>query len=119
MKQFLFSSVVFNKTRYTLLRYGDDVDIVQKLDYLLKHRTNPVIWPLFVKADIDECLCMDKSIPSLLKGLVVSSVKCSMRYNGGIYQIDEIVPSTMLDGYWSVRTNLGMCEFDPTNIELL
>lgn len=118
MKQFLFCSTVFKKKQFSV-QYFKDEEIVQKIDYLLKHREDAVFWPLFVKADVKECLPMDKSLSSLLRGIIVGSAKCEIRYNGGIYQVDEIVPSKKMKGYWCVRTPEEDYLLDPTEIEFL
>lgn len=118
MKQFLFSSIVFGKKRFSVQVFKQE-EMVEKINYLLTHRQDAVFWPLFTKADIKECLPMDQSLPSLLQGMVVGSAACKIRYNGGIYQVDEIVPSNELKGYWCVRTPVGDCLLDPNNIEFL
>lgn len=119
MKKFLFCSTVLGRKQYTVLIYRPETNLIEEFKYLLSHRKDAVIWPLFVKADIEECVLIDKSIPSLLKGITVGSAEFKMRYNGRIYQIDEITDTDVLPGYWNITTNEGRCLFDPDNIEFL
>lgn len=118
MKQFLFCSTVFKKSQFSIQFFKDE-EIVSRIDYLLKHRENAVLWPLFNKADIKKCLPMDPSLPSLLRGVMVGSATCKIRYNGRIYQVDEITLSDEFKGYWCIKTSIGNCSFDPEGIEIL
>jgi len=119
MKQFLFCSTVFGKQQYSILFIKDEEDTVTKINYLLIHRQDAVFWPLFTKEDVQECLPMDKSLTKLLRGIIVGSKSCRIRYNGGIYRVDEIKSSSEIQGYWSVRTQIGECSIDPASIEFM
>jgi hypothetical protein len=119
MPKFLFCSTVLNRKQYTVLNYQESDNLVEKLDYLLTHRIDAVIWPLFVKSDIKECLPMDRSLPSLLRGVIVGSDTCKIRYNGNVYQVDEITKSQTLKRYWHVQTDCGDYLLDPQNIEFI
>ena len=117
MNRFLFCSTVFNKKQYTILEYEDKHDVIDKLNYLLTHREEPVIWPLFTKSDVEELVPMDKSLASVLRGLTEFSDICKIRYNGLIYQVDEIKPSRLIKGYWNILTDKGIRLLDPVYIE--
>lgn len=121
MSRFLFCSTVFKRKQYTVLNYEEKDNLIEKLGYLLTHRKDAVIWPLFVKSDIEECIPMDRSLASLLRGLIGGSDACRIRYNGGIYQVEEIKQSeeSILKSYWSVLTDKGLFLLDPTDIEFI
>ena len=117
--QFLFCSTVYERKQYTVLPFKPEDNLVEKLNYLLTHRKDAVIWPLFVKSDVKEVQGMDKSIPCLLRGLIVGSDECRIQYNGRIYQVEEITLSSTLKGYWKVISNNEVLLFDPTNMEFV
>jgi hypothetical protein len=118
-QQFLLCSTVFNRKQFTVVDFAKEENPADKINYLLTNRQDAVLWPLFVKSDIEEVLPMDPSLSSILRGLVVGSDTCRMRYNGWIYQIEEIAPSSVIPGYWKCMTNCGSRLFDPECIQFI
>lgn len=118
-QQFLLCSTVFNRKQFTVIDLAKEENPVDKINYLLTNRQDAVLWPLFVKSDIEEVLPMDPSLSSILRGLVVGSDTCRVRYNGWIYQIEEIAPSSVIPGYWKCMTNCGSRLFDPECIQFI
>jgi hypothetical protein len=117
--QFLLCSTVLNRKQYTVLPYKIEDNLVEKLNYLLTHRKDAVFWPLFVKSDIKELAPMDQSLPHLLRGLIVGSDACKIRYNGRIYQVEEIKLSNRFKGYWSIISGPNNFHLDPSGIEFV
>ena len=116
MLQFLFCSTVFNKRQYTIFNFEENEKAIQKLSYLLTHRADAVIWPVFTRDDVDELLHMDESLAPLFRGLTLGTNPCRIRYNGKTYQLDEIVRSRSFKNYWNVTTDLGHFSIDPTSV---
>lgn len=119
MRQFLFCSTVFKEKQYTILDFAPEDNLVAKINYLLKHRQDAVFWPLFVKSDIRELVLMDKSLSVVLKGLTVGSDVCRIKYNGRIYEIDEITSSNIITGWWKVMSHGEPHLFDPAYVQFL
>lgn len=118
MKQFLFCSTVFFKKQYTVMEFEKE-NVVEKLHYLLTHREDAVIWPLFVKSDIEELVSMDPSLSKVLKGIEVGSDTCKIKYNGLIYEVDEITLCRDIKHFWKCITNKGNRILDPSCIEFV
>ncbi len=119
MRQFLFCSTVFLKRQYTVMDFQEKDDLVEKLSYLLEHREDAVIWPLFVKSDIEELVSMDASLSKILKGIEVGSDTCKIRYNGLIYEVEEITLSRDIKHFWKCTTSKGNRLLDPECIQFI
>lgn len=119
MKQFLFSSTVLNKRRYTLMEFKDEEDLIAKLNYLLYHRENATLWPIFNRQDIEELLQMDPKLGSTLRGAIVGSESCMIKYNSMTYEVYEITRSDMIKSYWNVVTPKGTLLLYPECIEFI
>lgn len=118
MLQFLLCSTAFNKKQYTVLKYEKKDNVVEKLHYYLTHREDAVIWPLFVKSDIEELLIMEPSLSKVLKDVVVGSDTFKIKYKSRTYEIDEIALSNILRNQWRCSTNGKSCLFHPDCITL-
>lgn len=121
MKRFLFCSTVFNKKQYTLFDYEDVNKMVEKFNYLLNHRENPVLWPCYSKEERDELINMDpKNIAPIFKGVSNFYVQgCKIKCGGWTYEVYEITLSNILKGYWKVTTEMGIRHLDPATITFL
>lgn len=119
MKQFLLCSTVFDKKQYCLLGFDKSDVIINDINNIFKRKNEPTIWPVFTKNDIKELMLMEPSLSTMLKDVSVSSTKCKIRYNGWIYEVDEITLSKVIKGYWKVMTNCGPRLLDPSCIEFL
>ena len=119
MRKFLFCSTVFFKKQYTVMEFEKE-DAIEKMHYLLTHRENGVFWPLFVKSDVEELVLMDPSLSKVLKGIEIeSSDECKIKYNGRIYQVDEITLCRDIQHFWKCTTTIGNRILDPTCIEFV
>lgn len=126
MKQFLTCCTNFDKKMYKTFsvedkNYKDRRNLVDRISYFLQHYENAVVWPLFVKSDIEEMVSMDSSLASVLQDLQVNpdSDTCKIRYIGRIYLVNEITRSKALKGYWRCETECGSRLLDPNCIEFL
>jgi hypothetical protein len=120
MIRFLFCSTVFNRKQYTIIDYSKQQKIVEAVNYLLHHRQNPVFWPLVTREDADEVIGMDRKIlEPMLRKIEFNKQPCRVRYNGIVYEVEEITLSSSIPTYWHIHTNNGDQLFDPNYIELL
>ena len=125
MKHFLFCSSSFDKKIYKIFEteiksYYDCIKAVSELNAFLQHNPDAVIWPLFNKADIDELVLMNPELASMLKDIKLEDETiCRIRYNGWIYEVNEITVSKSLKGFWKCDTNSGSRLFHPGCVELI